>query len=124
MPRTASFLVVLASVALPPAAYPQTTPPPPPVSSPFSDTVVAAVQRVNARGRTIEVTTGVGLALRVLRLQVPVETPITAGGAALRFELIAPGDVLRVSFGARQTGYVAYTIERIGHMTTGRESTP
>ena len=113
MSRTLALFAVLALLSPPAVTASQT-----------SDTVVAAVQRVNHRGRTIEVTTGVGLALRIVRLQVPAETPITAGGANLRFDLIAPGDVLRVSFGARQTGYVAYTIERIGHMSSGREPTP
>jgi hypothetical protein len=115
MPRNAALLAVLTSLSLPPVAATQVVP---------GDTVVAAVQRVNPRTRTIDLTSGVGLALRVVRLQVPAETPITAGGHALRFDLIVPGDVLRVSFGARQTGYVAYTIERIGHMSTGREPTP
>ena len=121
MPRTATVLVAIASLSLPQVANPQSSPA---ATTSLSDTVVAAVQRVNARARTIDLTTGVGLALRIVRLQVPTETPITAGGAALRFDLIVPGDVLRVSFGARQTGYVAYTIERIGHMSSGREPTP
>ena len=120
MPRTAAVLVATLSLSWPAVAAPQTST----TASALSDTVVAAVQRVNPRARTIELTTGVGLALRIVRLQVPAETPITAGGAALRFDLIVPGDVLRVSFGARPTGYVAYTIERIGHMSTGREPTP
>ena len=115
MPRTAALLAVLMSLSPPTVAASQAT---------QGDTVVAAVQRVNHRARTIDLTSGVGLALRIVRLQVPPETPITAGGEALRFDLIVPGDVLRVSFGARQTGYVAYTIERIGHMATGREPTP
>jgi hypothetical protein len=115
MPRTAALLAVLASISLPSVAATQVA---------AGDTVVAAVQRVNPRTRTIDLTSGVGLALRVVRLQVPAETLITAGGQPLRFDLIVPGDVLRVSFGARQTGYVAYTIERIGHMSTGQEPTP
>jgi hypothetical protein len=114
-------LAAIAFLSLPQVATPQSTSAS--TTSP-SDTVVAAVQRVNPRARTIEITTGVGLSLRIVRLQVPVETSITASGTALRFDLIVPGDVLRVSFGARPTGYVAYTIERIGHMSTGREPTP
>jgi len=120
MHRTAPFLCVLLATALAPAAAQQAPAP----AAAAHDSLVAAVQKVDVRTRTIEVTGGVGLALRVVRLQVPADTRITAKGAALRFELLMPGDVLRVSFGARQTGNVAYTIERLGNMATGREQTP
>ena len=82
---------------------------------------------VDASARVIEVTTGVGLALRVVRLQVPAETQVTGGGAGapLPFPQLQPGDVVRVSYGARAggEGYVAYTIERVGRMATGPDGT-
>ncbi len=82
------------------------------------------MRRVDTRGRTIEVSTGVGLALRVVRLQVPAETRLTARGAALPLHQLRPGDVVRVSFGMRPVGYVAYTIERVGRMAGGPEPAP
>jgi hypothetical protein len=66
--------------------------------------VQGAVRVVDVRGRALEVTTGVGMALRVVRLQVPAPLSLTG---------LRPGDVVRVSYGARPGGYVAYTIERL-----------
>lgn len=118
-----SLVLLIAPVAL--AAQQPTAPPPP--AAPH-DTVRGAIRAVDVRARTLEVTTGVGFALRVVRLQVPAGVPITdrdegqpepIGLAALK-----PGDVIRASFGSRPTGFVAYTIERVGRMETGVESTP
>jgi len=66
--------------------------------------VQGAVRTVDVRGRALEVTTGVGMALRVVRLQVPAPLSLTG---------LRPGDLVRVSYGARPGGYVAYTIERV-----------
>ena len=80
----------------------------------------------DARRPAVEVpreVTGVGLALRVVRLQVPAAVPITdrkgALGAPINLAKLKPGDVIRVSFGSRPTGLVAYTIERVGRMEVG-----
>jgi len=88
---------------------------------PAQHTLQGAVRVVDVRGRAIEVTTGVGFALRVLRLQVPTETRVSAAGAALPLGLLRSGDIVRVSYGTGRggEGYVAYTIERVGRMATG-----
>jgi hypothetical protein len=87
------------------------------------DSVRGAIRAVDLRARTLEVTTGVGMALRVVRLQVPAAVPITdrkgGQGEPIQLAALKPGDVIRVSFGGRQTGFVAYTIERVGRMETG-----
>lgn len=86
------------------------------------DSVQGAVRTVDVRTRSLEVTTGVGYALRVVRLQVPTAVPITDrknGRGAINLAELKPGDVVRVSFGGRQTGFVAYTIERVGRMEAG-----
>jgi len=87
------------------------------------DSVRGAIRAVDTRARTLEVTTGVGLALRVVRLQVPAAVPITdqngAQSAPINLAALKPGDVIRVSFGSRPTGFVAYTIERLGRMAAG-----
>jgi hypothetical protein len=97
------------------------------------DSVQGAVRTVDVRARMVEVTTGVGFALRIVRMQVPAEVPITnraAGGqpAPLKLAELKPGDVIRAQFGARPTGFVAYTIERVGRMDAagggGPESKP
>jgi hypothetical protein len=86
--------------------------------------VQGAVRTVDVRGRALEVTTGVGMALRVVRLQIPADTRLTAAGAALSLSQLAPGDIVRVSYGGRPGGYLAYTIERVGRMATGLDVTP
>jgi hypothetical protein len=86
--------------------------------------VQGAVRVVDARGRALEVTTGVGLALQVVRLQVPATTQVTAAGVALPLSQLAPGDIVRVSYGGQPGSYVAYTIERVGRMSTGLDATP
>jgi hypothetical protein len=75
--------------------------------------VQGTVRVVDVRGRAFEVTTGVGMALRVVRLQVPADTRVTAAGAVLPLARLQSGDVVRVSYGGRPGGYVAYTIERL-----------
>ncbi len=111
-----SYLVLCA--AFRPVAAQQTPAPVP------HDSLRGAVRLVNVRGRAVEITTGVGYALRVLRLQIGVDTRVMAGGTALPLAQLQPGDIVRVSYGTRPTGYVAYTIERIGRMATGEGGTP
>src|SRR5437667_4240185 len=87
------------------------------------DSVRGAIRAVDVRARTVEVTTGVGLALRVVRLEVPASVPITdrtgGEGEPIQLAQLKPSDVIRVAFGGRQTGWVAYTIERVGRMEAG-----
>jgi hypothetical protein len=99
---------------------------------PAAHNLQGAVRVVDVRGRAIEVTTGVGLALRVVRLQVPSDARVSAAGAgggagtALPLGQLRPGDIVRVSYGTGRggVGYVAYTIERVGRMATGLSGGP
>src|SRR6266481_3998615 len=115
--RLLSFLLCCAPLAL--LAQQPTTP---------HDSVRGAIRTVDIRARTLEVTTGVGFALRIVRLQVPAGVPITdrkAGQpASIVLAQLKPGDVVRATFGGRPTGFVAYVIERLGRITTGVDSTP
>ena len=119
MPRLSllSLTLLLAPVGL--AAQQPTAP---------HDSVRGAIRAVDVRARTLDVTTGVGFALRVVRLQVPAGVPITDSQAArpdsIGLAQLKPGDVVRATFGGRPTGLVAYTIQRVGRMETGVESTP
>jgi hypothetical protein len=88
------------------------------------DSIRGAVRVVDTKARALEVTAGVGMSLRVVRLQVPAGMPVATRGAALTLRDLRPGDVVRVSYGARPGGYVAYTIERVGRMTGGGEPSP
>jgi len=114
---TRSLLVSLFIIAAPIAAATAQQPGP-------AHKVQGAVRTVNVRGRALEVTTGVGMALRIVRLQVPADVRVTAAGAALALSQLAPGDIVRVSYGGKPGGYLAYTIERVGRMATGLEGTP
>jgi hypothetical protein len=121
--RRIAFLS-LASLITPLALAAQ-RPTPPPTAQPTvpHDSVRGAIRAVDVRARTVEVTTGVGYALRVVRLQVPASVPITnrdgGQGAPIKLAELKPGDVIRASFGGRPTGFVAYTIERVGRMDAG-----
>ena len=119
-----AFVLLVAPVAL--GAQQPTAPPAPPTAP--HDTVRGAVRTVDLRARILEVTTGVGFALRVVKLQVPADVPITdrgrSQGTAMRLAELKPGDVVRAVFGGRQTGFVAYAIERVGRMDQGVEPTP
>ncbi len=114
MTRVALTLVCL---LLPAAAGAQQAPPP-------HDSLQGAVRTVDPRARTVDITTGVGMALRVLQLRVPTELRVTAAGAALPLAALQPGDIVRVSFGWRPAGLVAYTIERVGRMSDGAGHSP
>lgn len=89
------------------------------------DSVRGAISAVDVRTRTLEVTAGVGFALRVVRLQVPPSVPITDREDSQPERIGLPelrrGDVIRAFFGSGPTGgaFVAYAIERVGRMETG-----
>ena len=92
------------------------------------DSVRGAIRAVDVRTRTVEVTSGVGLAIRVVRLQVPAGVPITDSQDtqpdSIGLAQLKPGDVVRATFGSRPTGLVAYAIERVGRMEAGVDPTP
>jgi hypothetical protein len=129
MHRITLLLISLLAVPFSLANAQQRTTPQPqtPASTPH-DTVRGAVRAIDVRTRTVEVSTGVGYALRVVRLQVPASVPITdrAGGenTPLKLAELKLGDVVRASFGGQAAPFVAYTIERVGRMETGAPSTP
>ena len=88
------------------------------------DSVRGAVRLVDVRARTLDVVTGVGYALRVVRLEVPQNVSITASGmATLTLSDLQPGDIVAASFGGT-VNFVAYSIRRVGRMETGPGETP
>ena len=129
MPRIAGLVIALSSAPLAAAAAQQpTAPTAAPASSVPHDSVRGAIRAIDVRARTLEVTSGVGYALRVVHLQVPASVPITnrEGGqrAPIGLAALKLGDVIRVKFGGPAAGLVAYTIERLGRMETGVDATP
>ncbi|MDP3909944.1 MAG: hypothetical protein Q8Q14_06105, partial [Gemmatimonadales bacterium] len=85
--------------------------------------VRGAISAVDVPTRTLEVTTGVGFALRVVRLQVPPSVPITdredSQPESIAMGELKRGDVIRALFGSGPTAFVAYAIERVGRMESG-----
>jgi hypothetical protein len=119
MPRVSLMLVLCLVAPLTVAA--QQAPAP-------HDSVQGAIRAVDVRTRSVEVTTGVGFALRIVRISVPAGVPITdrqdAQPKLIGLAALKPGDVVRAVFGGKPTGFVAYTIERVGRMEAGVEATP
>lgn len=127
MRKTALLLVMPFIVPFVAAAGQQPTAAPPAPAAPH-DTVRGAIRSIDAQSGIVEVSTGVGYALRVVQLRVPAGVPITAreGGQteSIKIGELRLGDVVRASFGGQATPFVAYTIERVGRMETGVDSRP
>ncbi len=117
MLRSLSFAALIAVTAAPHLRAQQTAAP--------HDSLRGAVRTVDTRARTLEVITGVGYAVRVVRLDVPADVPIIASGVAtLALADLKPGDLVAASYGTRAGKFVAYGIRRAGRMETGPEPTP
>src|SRR5262245_23967396 len=117
-------LVLLAPVASPPqnprspssetaasaSAHPQTGPN---SQAPrdASQTLAGMVLRVDPESPHLEVLTGVGLALRVLRIRCNQSTVIQAAEKAILFSSLKRGDPVRVVCLSAAEGYLAIRIE-------------
>jgi hypothetical protein len=127
MRTIASLSVALFIASLAAAAAQQPTAPPPTPAAPH-DTVRGAIRSIDAQAGIVEVSTGVGYALRVVQLRVPASLSITTreGGQTESIKLaeLRLGDVVRATFGGQAAPFLAYTIERVGRMETGVSSRP
>ena len=125
MYRTALLFVALVVSLCAPMHLSAQQPNPPIVPH---DSVRGAIRAIDVRARTVEITTGVGYAMRVVRLQVPAGAPITdrhtAQPGTIALGELKLGDVVRAQFGGQAAPFVAYTIERLGTMTAGVDSMP
>jgi hypothetical protein len=132
MRRIALLFVPLFTVPLAAAIAQQHTAarPAPPAAAPAvpHDSVRGAIRSIDVRSRTVEVTAGVGYALRVVALQIPASVSITNRQGSqpdvIALGQLKLGDVVRAQFGGTAAPFVVYTIERLGRMTTGVDSTP
>ena len=102
----------------------------PPVAAPAvpHDSVRGAIRSIDVRSRTVEVTAGVGYALRVVALQIPASVSITnresSQPGVIALGQLKLGDVVRAQFGGKAAPFLVYSIERLGRMTGGVDSTP
>jgi hypothetical protein len=104
---TLSFAVFLAgggasAIQQPPATAVGPTP---------SIALTATVRSVDAPGRTLEVVTGVGLALRVVRLAWKETTTVKAATAGAGMAQLEPGDFVHVEYAKTSEGNIVKTIE-------------
>jgi len=103
---TLSFAVFLsggAASAAPPSAAATPAPVPP-------ATLTATVRSVDAQARTLEVVTGVGHALRVVKISWK-EAPTVKAAAGAGMAQLKPGDLVRVEYAKAPEGNVVRTIE-------------
>ncbi len=94
-----------AASAAPPSPAPTPTAPLP------SATLTATVRSVDAQARTLQVVTGVGYALRVVKIswkEAPMVKAATAGGGMSQLK---QGDLVRVEYAKAPEGNVVMSIE-------------
>jgi hypothetical protein len=103
-----AFLSGGASAAPPsPAATPAATPAAPLPSA----TLTATVQSIDAQARTLQVVTGVGYALRVVKISWKEAPTVKAAAAGAGMAQLKPGDLVRVEYTKSPEGNVVRTIE-------------
>ncbi len=110
LPRAlaATWLIVLATPNHPGAAAAQQAATPP-------YTYQGTVQAVRPRPGELDLLTGVGEALRIVRLRVVPATQISSAGQTVRLAQLEPGDIIRTVCRQTDTGLVADQIEKLGH---------
>jgi len=104
LPVLAALLAFAAPGSVCAARTPATIPAPPRTA-----TLAGTVNASNASARTFDLLTGVGHALRVIRIHAPV--PSAARGAAALPALPARGSIVRVECTHTAAGYQATRIE-------------
>ena len=108
---------ILSSTPVPLAARAQARPQPSGSATtsraPAPDSLIGTVRRVDVRGGTIDLITGVGYALRVQRVPLPRQPKVLADGRVGPWPVpgLAPGAVVRVRFRRTESGAVPASIE-------------
>ncbi len=78
-----------------------------------SYTYQGTVHAVNARAGSLDLITGVGMALRLVHLSTSPTTLLAGPGAALRLADLKPGDYVRADCRRTDAGLVASRIEKL-----------
>jgi hypothetical protein len=82
----------------------------------LAGTVIAS----DVRGRTVDLLTGVGHALRVRRLHLPAGVTITYRGAPSTFSALTRGCIVRIECSGAPSGPVASTVELLEAAPAGK----
>jgi hypothetical protein len=109
--RSARTLALVCSPLLLLSAVPQQ--PGPPTQSTQPHVYSGTVHAVQAQTGSLDLITGVGHALRLIRIATLPATRTMSGVAAIRFADLAPGDQLRVECRVTASGLVADRIDRL-----------
>lgn len=72
--------------------------------------MTGTVSNVHTEDATVQVITGIHLALRVVTFRVVADTRIQRAGESIAVEQLAPGDVVRIDYRATAEGNVADAI--------------
>ena len=75
------------------------------------EALVATIRSFDPKAGALDLLTGCGHALRVVRFSVPSETKITQKGTAARLPDLRPGTIVRVEFRREGDRKVARTIQ-------------
>ncbi len=89
---------------------------PAPAGPQARDTLRGTVRAIDATAGNFDVVTGVGMALRIVRLRAGAGTYVTAAGAPASLADIKPGDIVRVEYRVTPQGNVCDKVERLGRM--------
>jgi hypothetical protein len=80
---------------------------------PAARTIQGTVRAVEPKTGSLELVTGVGMALRLVRLQAVATTKIMRGGAGVRLSELKRGDLVRAECRWTGKGLVADRIEKV-----------
>ncbi len=112
--RTIALAAVLLSPVLTSAAADRRTPAATQAAATYA--YQGTVHAVDPKTSSLDLITGVGMALRLVHMRdmraLPT-TPVTAGGAPIPLAALKPGDVVRADCHRTEAGLVADKIEKL-----------
>ena len=93
--------------------------PPSPAAGSGPTTLTATVRSVDAQARTLEVVTGVGHVLRVVKLSFAEGAEVKTAGGMTPLAELKPGDLVRVAYTKGADGNAVKTIEALPRPEAG-----
>lgn len=95
-------------------------PPPSPAIAAGVERLTATVRAFDARAGTLDLVTGVGMALRVRRIQMPAQLKVKVDGAESPASVLTPGCIVRAECRHAAGATVAYKVELVQAAPRGR----
>ena len=88
-------------------------PPPSPATAAGVERLTATVRAFDPRAGTLDLVTGVGMALRVRRVQLPAQMKVKVDGAESPASVLTPGCIVRAECRHAAGATVAYKVELV-----------